>query len=74
MGGSPEIVLDGVTGYLIDKDFTNDELKTSILRYANMPFNKKRTMKKNTREYWKKNFSADNNYPKFFQQYDELSE
>lgn len=74
VGGSPEIVLDGVTGYLIDKDFTNDELKTCILRYANMPFNKKRTMKKNTREYWKKNFSADNNYPKFFQQYDELSE
>ena len=74
VGGSSEIVLDGVNGFLISENFTNEDLKNIIFKYISLSHEQKINLKENARKHWEKNFSADNNYPQFFQQYDELSE
>lgn len=74
VGGSSEIVIDGVNGFLISKNFTNEDLKNIITKYISLSHEQKINLKENARKHWEKNFSADNNYPQFFQQYDELSE
>lgn len=70
VGGTPEIVLDNINGFLIDKDFTNNELKDFILKYINMSVDQKNSMRKKARECWENKFCAKRNYQYFFEQYD----
>jgi|LSQX01.3.fsa_nt_gb glycosyltransferase involved in cell wall biosynthesis len=65
VGGTKEIVLENVSGSLIDKDFTDDELAEKIKGFAQMSTVNYESFRKSTRLFWEENFSAANNYALF---------
>lgn len=60
VGGTGEIVKDGITGKLIKRDFSINELANAIIELVNSQHNRDEI-----REFWLKNFSAINNYEAF---------
>lgn len=74
VGGTAEIVQDGINGYLLRKDFTDEELAETILRMANMPAEKYQVMRTNARVIWEQNFQFKRNTEELLQKvYEELS-
>lgn len=65
VGGTREIVCDGLTGTLIPADFSYASLADEIRRFAFMPIMEYIDYRLNTRKHWEEKFSADNNYKKF---------
>ena len=64
VGGTSEIVIDGVTGSLIDADFTDKELAEAIRKFFKEEnFSVKR---KSCRKYWEEHFQADDNYHQLY--------
>ena len=67
VGGTSEIVIEDFTGKLLNKDFENIELADIIEKIIQWRANNKYiTMRKNCREYWKKNFEAKQNYQSLY--------
>lgn len=65
VGGTHEIVCDGFNGKLISKDFTDKDFVDALLSVYNLDENEYKTMRKNARQFWEKNFNAEKNYPEF---------
>lgn len=57
VGGVKEIV-NNSTGYLLDSDFTSDELLKKINEYLSLSLEEKTLLRKQVYEYWKNNFDS----------------
>ena len=60
VGGTNEIVKDSVTGILIDKDSTPEDIANQIKRIMDIPWNRDQI-----REFWNKKFNASENFKRF---------
>jgi len=65
VGGTSEIVLDGVTGKLLSPDFSDADLAAAIADFAAMPAADYSQMKESTRAAWQAKFDAAANYAAF---------
>lgn len=68
VGGTPEIVKDGVNGYLLPVEISGEELKNSIEKYLQLPEQKKDEMRFSSRRIWEKDFYMNNNYEQFYKE------
>ena len=65
VGGTSEIIIDGITGKLIPKDFENSFLAQEIENIINMDKDDYNNLRKKTRNFWKENYQAKNNFKNF---------
>lgn len=72
VGGTPEIVIDGQNGVLLDKEFSNEQLVNAIKQIYFLDANSKARMNKNAYETSKKHFDAEKNYNDFYEEIQEL--
>lgn len=64
VGGTSEIVIDGVTGKLLPNNFETQILATSIIEFIK---DQEKKINRNTcREFWEKHFQAIPNYHNFY--------
>jgi Glycosyltransferase len=68
VGGTAEIVKDGETGFLLDKDFEPKELGEKIKYMVELSKEEKQEFRDRCRNLWTKNFCAENNFKKFAQE------
>ena len=66
VGGTAEIVENGINGYLLDKDFTNQELVSVLTKVALLDENQFNEMCKQSRRIWEERCNAENNYTQFY--------
>jgi oligosaccharide repeat unit polymerase len=66
VGGVGEIVFDGKSGILIDKDFDNQDLVNAIRDFATMDISVYDAYRNNTRKCWEKKFNAARNFTEFY--------
>ncbi len=64
-GGTGEIVIDGITGKLVDKNISAEALAEEIVRFARMSEAEYSALRASTRKYWEEHFNADTNYKEF---------
>lgn len=72
VGGVKEIITHGENGYLLPKDFYNEELIRLIEFFIEMSKEAKEKMRKTSRAMWQNHYSAANNYMKLFRKISEL--
>ncbi|WP_270565450.1 glycosyltransferase [Clostridium beijerinckii] len=65
VGGTAEIVKEGETGLLLDKDFDPEELGNKIKYMAEISEEEKQKFRDRCRSLWTENFCADSNFRKF---------
>lgn len=65
VGGTSEIVIDGVSGYLLDENFTPQELADSIRKVTANNKAELQTLRVSTRSLWEERFQAPKNYSDF---------
>lgn len=65
VGGTAEIVREGETGLLLDKDFDPEELGNKIKYMAEISEEEKQKFRDRCRLLWTENFCADSNFRKF---------
>lgn len=65
VGGTTEIVVDGVNGFVIPESFTDDALADAIGRMKELPSEAYAEFRRNAREIWQKNFDASVNNARF---------
>lgn len=68
VGGTAEIVENGVNGFLLDKDFTNEELVHVLAKTALLEAEEFNEMCRQSRRIWEERCNAEANYQKFYQQ------
>jgi len=74
VGGTTELVQDGVNGYLLDKDFEEEELAVKIERFMDMKKNREVfEFRAAARSIWEKNFNAEVNYKEFWDKVERLT-
>lgn len=66
VGGTSEIIDDGVNGFLLNKDFNVQDLSEILVKYKKLSYKHKIKMKKNARKIWSEKFDASNNYRDFY--------
>jgi glycosyltransferase involved in cell wall biosynthesis len=66
VGGTSEIVTDGYNGFLVDKDFTDEDVIMAIERLQQMTDDEYCRFCENSLLRWKKRFSAKKNYADFY--------
>lgn len=66
--GVPEIVTKK-TGFILDKEFEVADAVDILVGYEKGTAETKQELRKTTRAYWKENFSAEENYTDFINQY-----
>ncbi len=74
VGGTGEIVVDGVDGYLLNSKFTNEEFIVKFFSILNADDEVYMRMRKNAREIWEEKFNAEKNYPEFCKKISETEE
>lgn len=62
VGGVNEIITDGVNGFLLEKDFSDEQLKKLLLRIYGMNEGSYINLRKNARGFWEENYNAEKNY------------
>lgn len=65
VGGTTEIVLDGVNGFVIQENFSNEELAAAINRMKELSDETYEMFRLKAREIWKQNFDASVNNARF---------
>ncbi len=69
VGGTSEIVKDGVTGFLLHESFSNDELSDAIVYFYHLKYDtpeKYLNCRTGCRLFWESNFLSANNYSELF--------
>lgn len=67
VGGTSEIIQEGINGYLLKDDFTDEELACAIGKIAKLKrADKIYEFRKLAREIWQENFVAEDNYERFW--------
>ncbi len=72
VGGTSEIVIDKISGTLLNVDFEPKELADCIKQYATMDMAEYEKLRKSTRKLWEKYYQAPANYNKFVKSIKEL--
>lgn len=67
VGGTREIVQNGVNGYLVGADVSPENLAKVILRVINTPDDVYKELRKSAYSYWNEHFNADKNYRVFYE-------
>lgn len=65
VGGTCEIITSGENGFLLHRDFSNEDFRKEFLKIYNMEENSYLRLRKKSYEIWKNNFSAIENYNSF---------
>lgn len=65
VGGTSEIVINQVSGYLIDKDFEAGDLARMIEDIYHMNQQDYFNLRNSTRDFWEKHFNAKKNFDEF---------
>ena len=65
VGGTAEIVLDGVNGFLLEENFEITALSELIRKFVKMPEMDYERLCRHSREVYEAKFSADKNYMDF---------
>lgn len=65
VGGIPETILDGKTGYLLPQDVTGVQVAQTIVRYAELSEEQRRTMAATAFALWQERFDAQKNAEEF---------
>lgn len=65
VGGIPEIVINNKTGYLIKRDFTNEDFYVVLRKYVNLSEKQKYELRINAFNMWKNEYDANENHEKF---------
>lgn len=65
VGGVSEIVYDKENGFLLDRDFTNSQLRICLEKYNKMSLSEIIYMRNKSRIIWEKYFNCKNNYELF---------
>ncbi len=66
VGGTSEIVIDGVNGVLIPQDFSPQLLAHRVTEWMQRDNNEVLNVRQRARQSWEENYSANKNYRKFF--------
>ncbi|MEN3769002.1 glycosyltransferase [Priestia megaterium] len=66
VGGVAEIISNKINGYLLERDFKDNELADLIINFINMSDSEYKSFCKNARNVWEENFDAKKNYKDFF--------
>ena len=66
VGGTHEIITNGVNGFLLPKDFSAQEFLGFLRRIYEMDESDYHAMCVNARKSWEKNFDAAKNYRSFY--------
>ncbi|OUQ45171.1 hypothetical protein B5E64_10745 [Drancourtella sp. An12] len=72
VGGTNEIVINNITGWLIDKDKVESELKDALVTYYWLSKSEKTKIRNSTRKFWEENFNSKCNYYNFYEDIKEL--
>ncbi|MCI1966800.1 MAG: glycosyltransferase [Oscillospiraceae bacterium] len=67
VGGTHEIVKDGKNGFLLRAEFAQKELLQVLNRLRSMSGKDYEKLCANSRSTWENNFSAERNYPEFYE-------
>jgi colanic acid/amylovoran biosynthesis glycosyltransferase len=67
VGGTSEIVKDGKNGFLLGAEFSPQELLDVLNRVRSMTEEEYAQLCKNSRSIWSRAFSAEKNYPAFYE-------
>ena len=62
VGGIPEIVVDGVNGYIISRDFTSEEFENKLKIYVNSSQEIRKRLHINAYKMWENNYNAEKNH------------
>lgn len=65
VGGTSEIVIENENGYLLEKNFSPEELANLIKKVATMEKRKYNDLRKRARRIWEEKYQAPVNYKKF---------
>ncbi|HHV32036.1 MAG: glycosyltransferase [Ruminococcaceae bacterium] len=65
VGGTGEIVQNGITGFLVSADVTAEELAKKIKEAVLLPKEQMQQLRENCREEWQKKFCAQDNFRRF---------
>lgn len=65
VGGVSEMIEDGGNGYLLPKDFKEEELREKIRQILKMPEERFQAMSDRSYEVWREKFHAGKNYREF---------
>jgi len=65
VGGTPELIEDGKTGYLLAADFSSEELADILRTLIGMPNDKYQSFRKAARAKFERDYNAIPNYRKF---------
>lgn len=68
VGGTGEIVKDGENGFLLDKDFSDNELIEKLISIAEMSDDDYLSMRRSSRKIYEQNFECVHNVKKFLSQ------
>lgn len=71
VGGTGEAIRKDF-GFLLDKNFTNDEAISIIEKYSKLEINDKLKMRDSAVNFWKDNFEAEKNFVNFYKQLQSL--
>ena len=65
VGGIPDLIIDGRTGFMLPQDVQASDVAEAIMRYDAMPEEEKRKMSDAVRRHWEENFNAKENAVRF---------
>lgn len=65
IGGIPDLILDGDTGFLLSQDVDAAQVASAIQKYAALPEEQRQEMSKRVRRRWEDKFDAKQNAQHF---------
>ena len=74
VGGTRELIEDGINGYLLEEPVTSQQLANAIRRYSVMPESMVRNMRLAAKRKWREQYNAEYNYNEFAQRIKNLCE
>lgn len=74
VGGTPELINEGRSGYLLEKDYRDQELVDSIRRLIEMPEEAYLAFRADARDKFERDYNAIPNYRKFIEHLAEISQ
>ena len=72
VGGTPEAVRDGVTGCLLGKNPSPEEIASALEHMARLPEEEYSSLCRSARKLWEDKFYAEKNYKLFYEELSQL--
>ena len=65
IGGIPDLIIDGKTGFMLPEDLQIPDVAKAIMRYAELSEQRKQEMSAAVRQHWEAKFNAKENAVRF---------